>query len=287
MRRSLLALFGALAALAAAPAAFAAEAAHPKHVEWSFEGPLGKFDQAQLQRGWQVYSQVCAACHGMSMLSYRNLGEKGAPFATYEVHGEGGQAALVIGKPEHGGKFVNPIDSPAIKGIAAGFNVTELDDNTGEEVSRPARPADRMVEPFPNEAIARLANGGAYPPDLSVITKARHGGANYLYSLLSGYADPPAKLAAEAPPGKYYNPYFPGGWIAMPPPLVPDRVAYEDGTPATVEQMSLDVSAFLEWAGDPRAEQRKQMGLAVMVYLALLTLLLFGAYKSVWRRVKH
>lgn len=287
MRRCLSALLGALAVFGAASSAAAVEAAHPKHVEWSFEGPLGKFEQAQLQRGWQVYAQVCASCHGMSMLSYRNLGEKGAPFATYEVHGEGGQSKLVIGQPEHGGKFVNPIESPAIKGIAAAFNVTELDKNSGEEVTRPARPADRLAKPFPNEAIARLANGGAYPPDLSVIAKARHGGANYLHALLNGYVDPPADKAAEAPPGKYYNPYFPGGWISMPPPLVPDRVAYEDGTEATVEQMSRDVTAFLEWSADPRAEQRKQMGLAVMVYLALLTLLLFGAYKSVWRSVKH
>jgi len=287
MRRTLFAIFGALVVLGSASSAAAVEAAHPKHVAWPFDGPLGKFDQAQLQRGWQVYAEVCASCHGMSMLSYRNLGEKGAPFAAYEVHGEGGQPKLVIGQPEHGGKFINPIDSPAIKGIAAAFNVTELDKSTGEDVTRPARPADRLAKPFPNEAIARIANGGAYPPDLSVITKARHGGANYIYSLLSGYSDPPAAKAAEAPPGKYYNAYFPGGWISMPPPLVEDRVAYEDKTPATVEQMSRDVSAFLEWASDPRAEQRKQMGLAVMVYLALLSLLLFGAYKSVWRSVKH
>lgn len=287
MRRSLYALVGALVVFGAAPSAAAVEAAHPKHVAWTFDGPLGKFDQAQLQRGWQVYAQVCASCHGMSMLSYRNLGEKGAPFATYEVHGEGDEAKLVIGQPEHGGTYVNPIDSPAIKGIAAGFNVTELDKNSGEEVTRLARPADRLAKPFPNEAIARLANGGAYPPDLSVITKARHGGANYIHSLLTGYSDPPAAKAAEAPPGKYYNAYFPGGWISMPPPLVDDRVTYDDQTPATVEQMSRDVSAFLEWAADPRAQQRKQMGLAVMGYLALLSVLLFGAYKSIWRSVKH
>jgi len=288
MRRILASLAFALG-MAAAPAAFAAGAAkHPMHLEWEFEGPFGQFDQAALQRGWQVYKEVCSSCHGMSMLSYRNLGEKGGPFATYEVRNEEtGQVELVIGPHGHGGKLVNPIDSPAIKAIAAEFNVTELDNNTGDEVTRPARPADRFVKPFPNEAIARLANGGAYPPDLSVITKARHGGANYLYSLLVGYEEPDAAHAAEAPPGKYYNPYFPGGWIAMPPPLVPDRVTYADGTAATVEQMAKDVSVFLEWAGDPKAMQRKQMGFSVMVYLLILSGLLFLAYKQIWRNVKH
>lgn len=285
-------LFATLAlglGLIAAPSAFAAgKAEHPLHVEWEFEGPFGQFDQAALQRGYQIYKEVCSSCHGMSMLSYRNLGEKGGPFATYEVvNEETGQKELVIGTHGHGAKLVNPIDSPAIKAIAADFSVTELDNNSGDEITRPARPADRFVEPFPNEAIARLANGGAYPPDLSVIAKARHGGANYLYSLLVGYAEPDAAHAAEAPPGKYYNPYFPGGWIAMPPPLVPDRVIYADGTAATVEQMARDVSVFLEWAGDPKAVQRKQMGFPVMVYLLILTGLLFAAYKQIWRKVKH
>lgn len=281
------AILAAAALSLLAPVAYAAsEAKHPEHREWSFKGPFGQFDQASLQRGFQVYQEVCASCHGLSFLSYRNLGEKGGPFATYQVRNpETGAVELRIG-PEHGeGKLVNPIDSPAIKEIAGAVDITEIDSSTGQEATRPGRPADRFKQPFPNEAIARAANGGAYPPDLSVITRARHGGADYIAALLTGYAEPPAGV--EVVPGKYYNPYFPGGWIAMPPQLVEDRVVYADGAAATPEQMAEDVTTFLEWAADPKATQRKQMGFGVLSYLLLLTGLLFVAYKQIWSRVKH
>jgi ubiquinol-cytochrome c reductase cytochrome c1 subunit len=269
------------------PALAAGEARHPHKQAWSFAKPLGGFDQASVQRGYQVYEEVCSACHSLHALSYRNLGEKGGPFAAYEVRNhETGAPEVQIGPSAHGGKFISANDNPALKAIAAKFDVSEIDGATGDVVQRPARPADRFASPFANEAAARASNGGAYPPDLSVINRARHGGADYLYALMTGYGEAPLPGIEEVP-GKYYNPYFRGGWIAMPPPLVADRVTYADGTPATPDQMARDVATFLEWAGDPKAELRKQMGIAVLGYLLALTVLLFFAYRQIWRGVKH
>lgn len=271
----------------ALPAFGAGEARHPHPQAWSFSKPLGGFDQASVQRGFQVYEEVCSACHTLSALSYRNLGEKGGPFAAYMVKNhETGADEVQIGPSGHGGKFISANDNPAVKAIAAKFDVSEIEGATGDVVIRPARPADRFASPFANEAAARASNGGSYPPDLSVITRARHGGADYIYALLTGYGEAPLPGIDEVP-GKFYNPYFPGGWIAMTPQLTADRVSYVDGTPASPDQMARDVATFLEWAGDPKAEMRKQMGVAVLGYLLALTVLLFFAYRQIWRGVKH
>ena len=248
---------------------------------WTFEGPLGKFDQAQLQRGFKVYREVCASCHAMSMLSYRNLGEKHGPF--YD--------------PEH----PNPNDNPYVKAIAAEVQITDIDSETGDEVQRPGTSADRFASPFKNEAAARASNGGAMPPDLSVISKARTAGPSYISSLMQGYSAPPAGLIVPA--GQDYNRFMPGdlsaswtgdhdhvphgGFIAMPPPLAPNKVTFDDGTPSTVRQQSHDVAAFLAWAAEPKQTERKQTGLAVMLYLLLLTVLVYVSYRRVWRNESH
>jgi ubiquinol-cytochrome c reductase cytochrome c1 subunit len=267
--------------LGAAPALAKTNAEEPKKVDWSFEGPFGKFDQAQLQRGFKVYSEVCSACHSMNLMSYRNLAQPGGPF--YD--------------PKH----PNPNESPVAKSIAAAQQVPDIDPDTGDTVQRPATPADHFKAPFPNEAAARAANGGALPPDLSVIVRAREGGADYVHSLLSGYVDPPAGL--EVPDGKYYNPYMagdlgsywkgpkdkvpPGGFIAMPFQLTPDRVSFDDGTKATTDQEAKDVAAFLAWAAEPHQIERKQTGFAVLLYLLAFAVVLWFSYRRIWRNVAH
>ena len=265
----------------AAPAAAKTNAEEPKKVAWSFEGPFGKFDQRQLQRGFKVYTEVCSACHGMSLLSYRNLAQPGGPFFDK--------------------KHPNPNESPVAKAIAAAVQVPDIDPDTGDTVQRPATPADRFKAPFINEAAARAANGGALPPDLSVITRAREGGADYVHNILTGYDDPPAGL--EVPDGKYYNPYMPGdlgsywkgpkdkvppgGFIAMGKQLVDDRVSYDDGTKATADQEAQDVAAFLSWAADPKQTERKQTGFAVLLYLLAFATILYFSYKQIWKNVSH
>jgi ubiquinol-cytochrome c reductase cytochrome c1 subunit len=270
-------LFG----LAAAPVLAATNEEEPKHVEFSFEGPLGKFDRAALQRGYKVYAEVCSACHSMNQLSYRNLGQKGGPFFDE--------------------KYPNPNNNPYAKAIAAEIKVPDIDPDTGDAITRPATPADKFKHPFPNEPAARASNGGAFPPDLSVIAKAREGGPAYLYSLLTGYHEPPKGLTVPA--GKYYNPYMPGdmasywtgpkdkvppgGFIAMPFQLPADRVTFDDGTKATSEQEAHDVVTFLAWAAEPHAEERKQTGLAVMIYLIIFAGLVYASYRRIWRNVAH
>lgn len=277
-----IAMAAALGLMLSAGAALASGGAKaPKEVEFSFEGPLGKFDQAQLQRGYKVYREVCAACHAMHLMSFRNLGQKGGPF--YDEH------------------YPNPNDNPYVKAIAAEVQVNDIDSETGDVVQRPGTSADRFPSPFPNEAAARASNGGALPPDLSVIVKARHHGAHYIYSLLTGFAPPPKGLAMTET--QHYNPYFPGdltpfwsgdhkhvppgGFIAMAPPLTAGLVTFDDGTPSTLSQQSKDVSAFLAWASEPKQEERKQFGLAAMIYLVGLSLLLWFSYKRIWRNVSH
>lgn len=275
----------ALAALGlafiAGPASAAGGAEHPKSVAWSFNGPFGKFDTAQLQRGYKVYREVCAACHAMSLVSFRNLGEPGGPF--YD--------------PE----YKNPNDNPYVKALAKDIQVPDIDPDTGDAIQRPATPADRFPSPFPNEPAARASNGGALPPDLSVIAKGRTGGPDYLYSLLIGYKTPPAGLTVGA--GQYYNPYMlgdltsawsgdhhhvpKGGFIAMPPPLADGKVTFDDGKPSTVDQQAKDVAAFLYWAAEPKMVERKQFGLGAMIYLLLFTALLYFSYRRIWRNVAH
>jgi cytochrome c1 len=272
----------AAVAIVAVGVAFAAsEAEHPHDYPYSFDSPVGSYDMGQVQRGFQVYNQVCASCHGMDHLAYRHLGEEGGPFAVYRVQNhETGEPELVVGKPAHGGAFVDVVDNPYVRAIAEAVTITDTDPNSGQPTDRPGRISDRFRSPFPNEIAARASNGGAYPPDLSVITSARHGGADYIRSLLIGYDGQTEGVL-------HHNRYFPGGWIAMPPPLAEGAVPYADGTPTTVEQYATDVSAFLQWAADPHMETRKRTGFVVLAFLIALAALMYLAYKGVWRGESH
>jgi ubiquinol-cytochrome c reductase cytochrome c1 subunit len=233
---------------------------HPKDVAFSFDGPFGKYDRQQLQRGFQVYKEVCASCHGLNYVAFRNLAEIG-----YE--------------------------EAEVKAIADQWQiqVPSIDPATGEAATRKAIPADAFPNPYPNETAARAANNNAMPPDLSLMAKARHGGAAYIHSLLTGYQKPPASLPEENRPGQglHFNPYFPNLNIAMPPPLQADgQVSYADGTSPTVDQMSKDVSAFLAWTAEPRLENRHRAGLAVLIFLIIATILAYFTYKNIWSNVK-
>lgn len=239
--------------------AFASEGAstdplHPKEMRWEFDGFFGRFDKQSIQRGYQVYKEVCSACHSLSLVAYRNLQDIG--FSEDEV-----------------------------KQVASEYNVIDGPDDSGEMFDRPALPSDRFVSPFANEQASRASNGGAYPPDLSLIVKARHEGANYVYSILTGFTDAPEGFHMAE--GKNYNPYFPGRQISMPPPLPDDgTVEYKDGTVATKEQMAVDVVNFLQFAAEPEMEQRKRMGIKAMAFLAIMTILFAVAKKIVWKNVK-
>ena len=232
-----------------------AEMVDPIKVDWSFKGLTGTFDRASLQRGFQVYKEVCSSCHSMQYLSYRNLGEPGGPeFSEAEV-----------------------------KAIAASFEVTDGPDNQGEMFTRPGRPSDMFVNPHPNKEAAAAANGGAYPPDMSVLVKARKGGANYIYSVLVGYEDPPAGITLDD--GVYYNKYMVGNKIKMPNNLMDGLVEYADGTESTVDQMAKDVTTFLAWAAEPELEERHKLGVKVIIYLVLLTILVYLSMKKIWSRI--
>ena len=223
--------------------------------DWTFTGPFGAYDNAQLQRGYAVYKTVCAACHSMRLLSYRNLGEPGGPGFSPE----------------------------AVATLAAEAQVTDGPNDKGEMFQRPGRPSDRFRSPFANDAVARVANRGALPPDLSVMAKARPGGADYIYALLTGYRDPPAGF--ELAQGMHYNTAFPGHQIAMPPPLIDGSVPYTDGTKPTVDNYARDVSAFLMWAAEPKLEERHQLGARVMVFLIVFAIIMFLAKRAVWGRL--
>lgn len=231
------------------------EALDPKEMKWSFDGLLGKFDRQAAQRGFKVYKEVCAACHSMKLVSFRNLKELG--YSENEV-----------------------------KAIAEEYEITDGPNDMGEMFSRKAKPSDRFVSPYQNEQSARAANNGAFPPDLSLIIKARVNGANYIYSLLSGFNHPLPKDKI-VPDGMYYNPYFAGDFIAMAPPLADGQVTFDDGTVSSVHQMSKDLVVFLQWASEPEMEQRKKMGIKVIIYLMITTYLLYQAKKVVWRNVSH
>lgn len=220
---------------------------------WPFEGFFGTVDRQAAQRGAQVYFEVCGACHGLDHLYYRNLRNIG--FSDAEI-----------------------------KEIAKQYTVVDGPNDDGDMFERPAKPHDLFVNPYPNEQAARASNGGAHPPDLSLIVKSRPDGANYLYSLLIGYEEPPEDF--HLMPGLNYNPYFEGGQLAMPAPLMNDQVTYMDGTPATVAQMAEDVTVFLQWAAEPEMEHRKSMGLKVMVYLLIFTVIFYIAKNKLWSRIK-
>ncbi|MEO8714816.1 MAG: cytochrome c1 [Acetobacteraceae bacterium] len=250
LRTTLAAAFLALAAPALAQEAPTPPLPHPG---WSFAGVFGGFDLAAAQRGFWVYYKVCSTCHTMKEMHYRDLAGIG-------------------------------INEAQIKAIAAGVTVPQGVNDQGEPVTGPALPADEFRAPFPNEESARAALGGALPPDLSLIVNAREGHADYVYGILNGFVDPPPK-GVEVPPGKYYNEYFPGHLIAMPPPLHDGGVDYADGTKATVPQMAHDVVTFLEWAANPETVQRKQIGVRVILFLLLLTGLTYAAKRKVWADV--
>ena len=244
----------------------AAEDSALKPVSFSFEGIFGTYDKAAAQRGFQVYKEVCSVCHSMNLLAFRNLGDPGAPF--FEE------------------KFPNPNDSPIIKAIAKDFTITDGPNSDGDMFERPGKPFDHFPSPFPNEQAARAANGGALPPDFSVLVSARENGPRYIYSFLTSFnEEPPEGFALRD--GMNYNPVFPGAQTAMPPPLFEGVVEYSDGTKATVEQMAHDVVTFMAWAADPKMEARKRLGWMVMIYLFIFALLMYGTYKAVWRGVEH
>jgi cytochrome c1 len=231
-----------------------------KDVEFSFDGPFGTYDRAAMQRGFQVYKEVCAACHSLDHIAFHNLDEEGGPGFT----------------------------EPQAKAIAAGYKLPadpndkgEITDDKGNRLTRPGILADKFPPPFPNEEAARANNGGSLPPDLSMIEKAREGGAHYVYSIVTGFHMTPPK-GFKVTDGKYYNPYFEGWNISMPPPLTANLVTYSDGTKATVEQEAHDVATFLAWASDPKMEERKRMGFGVLIFLVVLSGLLFATYRKVW-----
>ena len=235
---------------------YSAEKVEYLKTDWSFKGLFGKFDRGALQRGYQVYSEVCSSCHSMKYLSYRNLAEKGGPEFT----------------------------EAQAKAIAASFEVTDGPNADGEMFTRPGKLSDKFVMPYENVKAAQAANGGAYPPDMSVLVKARGGGANYIYSLLQGYEDPPYGVTLDE--GVHYNKYMYGNKIKMANPLSDGLVEYADGTNASLEQMSKDVTTFLMWAAEPHLEARHQMGFKAIVYLIILTVLVYFSMKRIWSRVK-
>ena len=237
---------------------------HPKELTLKSDGPFGKFDRQQLQRGFQVYKEVCAGCHSLSLVSFRDLHQLG-------------------------------YNEAEVKAIANQWSteVPSVNPETGEPATRKAIPSDRFPSPYANETAARAANNNALPPDLSLMAKARHDGSAYIYSLLTGYQAQPAELlakfpAVKTPPSLHYNPYFANLNIAMPAPLTADgQVAYADGTPATVDQMAKDVSAFLLWTAEPNLQGRHKSGVAVLLFLIVATILGYLSYRNIWAEAKR
>lgn len=257
--RMLFPLITALAIIAApSPSVAAEDAPALPEVNWHHDGIFGSYDKAALQRGYQVFRQVCSGCHSMGLLSYRNLEGLG-------------------------------YDESQIKAIASEYTVMDGPNDEGEMFERPAKPSDRFVSPYPNKQTATAANG-AYPPDMSLISKARAGGATYVYSILTGYDDAPEEYLAHNPPvpeGKYYNKYMTGHIITMAPPLAEGMVAYADESPQTVEQYAKDVAQFIAWAAEPKMEERKRVGLKVFLFLLVFTGVMYAAKRKLWSNVPH
>jgi cytochrome c1 len=260
MKFARLAVAASLLALSAPGAALAAEPSNNhgpeiKAQEWSFAPPFGAYDQVQLQRGYWVYKSVCSNCHSMRLLSYRNLGDPGGPH----------------------------FSEKAVETLASQVQVTDGPDDKGNMFQRPGRPSDRFRSPYANDEAARAANRGALPPDLSVIAKAREGGPDYIYALLTGYEKAPADF--DMTQGMQYNKAFPGHQIAMPPPLVDGVVPYTDGTKPTVDNYARDVSAFLMWAAEPKLEERYKLGARVMIFLIVFAVIMYLSKRAVWARL--
>jgi len=234
---------------------YSAESGDLLKIKWSFKSLTGKFDRASLQRGFQVYKEVCSSCHSMQYLSYRNLGEPGGPEFSIEE----------------------------VKSIAASVEIDDGPDSQGEMFVRLGRPSDKFKSPYPNVNAATAANGGAYPPDMSVLVKARPGGADYIYSVLMGYEEPPAGMSLDD--GVYYNKYMIGNTIKMASPLSDGIVEYTDGSEATVDQMAKDITTFLAWAAEPELEARHKTGIKTIIYLIILTILVYLSMRRIWSRV--
>lgn len=252
MRLASLALAAALAAGVAGSAAAAEEGPALPEVHWPFTGLFGTYDKAALRRGFEVYKQVCSNCHSMKLLSYRNLEAIGF-------------------SPEK------------VKEIAASVQVQDGPNDAGEMYDRDGRPSDRFHSPFPNDQAARAANNGALPPDMSLLAKAREGGPTYIHALMLGYTDPPADF--KMADGMNYNKFFPGHQIGMPQPLSDDAVTYSDGTKATLDQEAKDVASFLMWTAEPKLDERKHMGVKVILFLVVLTLMLHAVKRKIWAAV--
>lgn len=250
MKKLALAALGLL--VLAAPVARAADEDKLPTQKWSFDGPFGTYDRAALQRGLQIYLEVCSNCHSLKLLSYRDLTALG-------------------------------YSDDQTKAIASQKEVTDGPNDQGDMFQRPARPSDHFVPPYPNDQANRAAHNGALPPDLSLIIKAREGGADYVYDLLTGYTAPPAGV--KIPDTMQYNSWFPGHQIAMPPPLSDDIVTYGDGTKATVQNEAHDVVTFLDWAAEPRKEERKRTGAKVIIFLLVMTGILYAAKRKIWADV--
>jgi ubiquinol-cytochrome c reductase cytochrome c1 subunit len=267
----LISLYGTVSGYFSAPPEETAEHKfhrEAKELHLASDGPLGHYDRAQLQRGLQVYTEVCAACHGINLVSFRDLKALGY---------NDGQIKAFAGS----GNFWK-------------IEVPSINPDTGEAMTRKATPADRFPAPYPNETAARAANRNAMPPDLSLMAKAREGGAPYIYSLLTGYQQQPAELlkhfpTAKTPEGLYYNPYFANLNLAMPPPLTSEgQVSYGEGAPKpTVDQMAKDVSAFLLWTAEPKLENRKRAGWVVVIFLLFATILGYLSYQNIWAEAKR
>ncbi len=287
--------------LLAMPAALAAGGGTKKvkDIEWSFEGPFGEYDKAAVQRGFQVYKQVCASCHSLKFVAFRHLGQEGGPFYVKKCP---------AGFPDNI-DCSNPMENPAVKAIAAEYEITDGPDDSGDMFKRPGIPADYFPSPYPNDKIAIMANG-VVPPDLSLMAKARSGGPDYIYSLLTGYEEVADYVQLD--PGVYYNPYFPGdlssaikpefldeeghlkdglhvplgGVLKMKAPLMDNMIEYADETiPATVDQYARDVAEFLMWTAEPRLESRKETGLIVLIYLIIFGGIVYASYRQLWSKV--
>lgn len=305
MKKSVLALSALIAAaLALGSVAHAAGGEHKpyKSVDWGFKGPFGRFDAEAVQRGFQVYREVCAACHSLDYVSFRNLGQPGGPFYLDKCPAE-------LNLPEST-DCSNPNQNPIVRAIAADYQITDGPDDSGDMFQRPGLPSDRFPGPYENAQLAALANGGAVPPDMSLLTKARKDGPDYIYSLLTGYGDVPEVI--EVPAGQYYNPYYAGdtksllredyvdeeghllegyelpygGVFKMAAPLSDGIVTYADGSPETVSQYAKDVVYFLHWAAEPKLEARKKMGVMTMAYLLIFAVILWMATRQIWSQVK-
>jgi ubiquinol-cytochrome c reductase cytochrome c1 subunit len=252
MKKHLLLIATSLISLSSVAYAGSGHQKEPHSMDWSFDGVFGTVDKQSAQRGLQVYKEVCSACHSLNRIAFRNLEQLG--FSEAEV-----------------------------KALAASYQIQDGPNDDGEMFQRPGLPSDHFVAPYANDNAARSVHGGALPPDLSLITKARVNGPNYIHSLLVGYEKPPAEV--HLADGQHYNPYYPSGIFNMAAPLSDGQVTYEDGTVASAEQMSIDVVNFLQWAAEPEMEDRKKMGLKVMLYLAIFTVFMYIAKRNVWKKL--